>query len=75
VDVVRRHLNAAQVAELAELLENAPVRGGVCDEVLQAAEEGRGMTLRRQASHRQQAARSRTARGGPAVGRSRRGRA
>jgi hypothetical protein len=42
---VKRYLNAAQVAELAELLEDAPVRVGIVDEVLQAAEEGRGMTL------------------------------
>jgi hypothetical protein len=43
---MRKHLNAAQVAELAELLEDAPNRVGVVDEVLQAAAEGRGMTLR-----------------------------
>jgi hypothetical protein len=42
---MRRHLNAAQVAELAELLDDAPNRVGVIDQVLQAAVEGRGMTL------------------------------
>jgi hypothetical protein len=42
----RKYLTAAQVAELAELLEDAPNRVGVVDEVLQAAAEGRGMTLR-----------------------------
>jgi len=43
---MRKYLCAAQVAELAELLEDAPKRVGVVDEVLQAAAEGRGMTLR-----------------------------
>ena len=43
---VRKYLSAAEVAELAELLEDAPNRVGVVDEVLQAAAEGRGMTLR-----------------------------
>lgn len=42
---MRQHLSAAQVAELAELLEDAPVRTGVIDGILQAAAEGRGMTL------------------------------
>jgi hypothetical protein len=42
---VKRYLNTSQVAELAELLEEAPVRTGVVDQVLQAAEERRGMTL------------------------------
>ena len=42
---MRQRLRAAQVAELAELLEDAPQRVGVVDEVLQAASEGRGMTL------------------------------
>ena len=42
---MRRRLNAAQVAELAELLDDAPERVGVIDQVLQAAAEGRGMTL------------------------------
>ncbi|HET6873725.1 MAG TPA: hypothetical protein VFH70_03040 [Acidimicrobiales bacterium] len=42
----RRYLTAAEVVELAELLEEAPVRSGLVDEVLQAAAEGRGMTLR-----------------------------
>ena len=40
------YLNASEVAELAALLEDAPARVGVVDEVLQAASEGRGMTLR-----------------------------
>jgi hypothetical protein len=43
---MRKYLSAAQVMELAELLEDAPNRVGVVDEVLQAAAEGRGMTLR-----------------------------
>ena len=43
---MRKYLSAAQVAELAELLEDAPNRVGMVDEVLQAAAEGRGMTLR-----------------------------
>jgi hypothetical protein len=43
---VKRYLNASEVAELAELLEEAPVRAGIVDEVLQAAEEHRGLTLR-----------------------------
>jgi hypothetical protein len=42
---MRQRLTAAQVAELAELLEDAPRRAGLVDEVLQAAAEGRGMTL------------------------------
>ena len=42
---MRHRLSAAQVADLAELLEEAPRRAGVVDEVLQAADEGRGMTL------------------------------
>jgi hypothetical protein len=37
-----KYLCAAQVAELAELLEDAPNRVGVVDEVLQSAAEGRG---------------------------------
>jgi hypothetical protein len=41
----RHRLNAAQVAELAELLEDSPRRAGVVEEVLQAAAEGRGTTL------------------------------
>ena len=41
----KRHLTAAQVAELAELFEDAPRRVGVIDQVLQAAADGRGMTL------------------------------
>jgi hypothetical protein len=43
---MRKHLSAEQVAELAELLDDAPNRVGVVDDVLQAAVEGRGMTLR-----------------------------
>jgi hypothetical protein len=43
---VKRYLNASQVEELAELLEEAPVRVGIVEEVLQAAEERRGMILR-----------------------------
>lgn len=42
---MKRFLSAAEVAELAELLEDAPLRVGVVDEVLQAAAEHRGMTL------------------------------
>ena len=42
----RRYLTADEVAELAELLEDEPRRVGLVDEVLQAAAEGRGMTLR-----------------------------
>lgn len=44
--MAKTYLNASEVAELAELLEDAPARVGVVDEVLQAAAEGRGMTLR-----------------------------
>jgi len=43
---VNKYLTAAQVSELAELMEDAPERVGVIDQVLQAAAEGRGMTLR-----------------------------
>jgi hypothetical protein len=42
---MRQRLNASQVAELAELLEDAPRGTGVVEQVLQAAAEGRGMTL------------------------------
>jgi hypothetical protein len=42
---MKRFLSAAEVLELAELLEEAPLRVGVVDQVLQAAAEGRGMTL------------------------------
>jgi hypothetical protein len=42
---VKRFLSAAEVLELAELLEEEPLRVGVVDEVLQAAAERRGMTL------------------------------
>lgn len=42
---MKRYLGASEVAELAELLEDAPVRAGIVDEVLQAAAERRGMTL------------------------------
>ena len=44
-DAVKRYLNASEVAELAELLEEFPIRVGVVEEVLRAAEEKRGMTL------------------------------
>jgi hypothetical protein len=43
---MRKYLSAAQVAELAELLEDAPNRVGVVDEVLQATAEARGITHR-----------------------------
>lgn len=46
VTTMKRHLSAAEVAELADLLDDAPVRAGLVDEVLQAAEQRRGMTLR-----------------------------
>jgi len=42
---MRQRLSAAQVAELAELLEDGPWRIGPVEEVLEAATEGRGMTL------------------------------
>jgi hypothetical protein len=42
---MRQRLSAAQVVELAELLDDAPRRAGGVDEVLQAAAEDRGMTL------------------------------
>jgi hypothetical protein len=42
---MKRYLKASEVAELAELLEEAPTRVGLVEEVLQAAAEGRGMTL------------------------------
>jgi hypothetical protein len=42
---VERYLNASEVAELAELLEEFPIRVGAVEEVLQAAAEKRGMTL------------------------------
>jgi hypothetical protein len=42
---VKVFLSAAEVAELAELLEEAPLRVGVVDDVLQAAAERRGMAL------------------------------
>jgi hypothetical protein len=42
---MRQHLNAEQADELAELLADAPRRSGLVDEVLQAAAEGRSMTL------------------------------
>jgi hypothetical protein len=42
---VKRYLNASEVAELAELLEEFPIRVGAVEEVLQAAAEKRGMTL------------------------------
>jgi hypothetical protein len=40
-----QRLSAAQVAELAELLEEASVRVGVVDEILQAAAEVGPVTL------------------------------
>ena len=42
---MRQRLSAAQVAELAELLEDGPWRIGPVEKVLEAATEGRGMTL------------------------------
>jgi hypothetical protein len=42
---MKRFLTPSEVAELAELLEEAPVRTRLVDQVLQAADEGRGMTL------------------------------
>jgi len=42
---MKRFLSAAEVLELAELLEEEPLRVGVVDQVLQAAAERRGMTL------------------------------
>jgi hypothetical protein len=42
---MKHYLSARQVAELAELMEDAPRRVGLVDAVLQAAAEGRGMTL------------------------------
>ena len=72
VDAVRRYLSAAQVAELAELLEDAPVRTGMVDQVLQAAEERRGMTLRLQSPGRHTPTDA-AARGDAPAARSRRG--
>jgi hypothetical protein len=43
--VKKRHLTAAQVAELAELFEDAPRRIGMIDPSVQAAAAGRGMSL------------------------------
>ena len=43
--MTRRFLTAAEVAELADLLADAPRRIGMVDEVLEAAAAGRGMTL------------------------------
>lgn len=45
VAVKRTYLSAAEVAELADLLEDAPRRVGIVDEVLEAAAAGRGLTL------------------------------
>jgi hypothetical protein len=42
---VKQYLDALEVAELAELLEDLPVRTDLVDRVLQTAKEGRGMTL------------------------------
>jgi hypothetical protein len=41
---VKRYLDASEVAELAELLEDESFRAGTVAGVLRAAEEGRGMT-------------------------------
>lgn len=41
----RRYLTPEEVAELAELLDDWPTRVGLVDEVLDAAEAHRGMTL------------------------------
>ena len=43
---VKQYLTPSQVVELAELLEEEPVRTALIDEVLEAAAAGRGMTLR-----------------------------
>jgi hypothetical protein len=48
---VKQYLSAIQLAELADLLEDAPRRVGVVELVLQAAAEGRGMTLRLTGPH------------------------
>jgi hypothetical protein len=42
---MKRYLSPSEVAELAELLEDWPIRIGVVDEVLEAARQRRGMTL------------------------------
>lgn len=42
---MKRYLTDSEVAELAELLEDWPIRVGLVDEVLEAARERRGMTL------------------------------
>jgi hypothetical protein len=60
---VKRYLNASEVAELADLLEDLPVRAGTVDQVLQAAEEGRGMTLVLRGYPAGDAATARSARG------------
>src|SRR6185312_306936 len=39
-------LSPVEVVELAELVQDAPLRIGLVDEILQAAEEHRGMRLR-----------------------------
>lgn len=41
----RRYLTPEEVAELAELLDDWPARVGLVEEVLDAAEAHRGMTL------------------------------
>lgn len=41
----RRYLSPEEVAELAELLDEWPTRVGLVEEVLDAAETHRGMTL------------------------------
>jgi hypothetical protein len=64
---MRQYLSASQVSELAELLSDAPRRAGIVDDVLQAAAEGRGMTLLLADRGRRpgRPARARAARGDP----------
>jgi hypothetical protein len=42
---VKRYLTAAEVVELADLLENLTLRTELVDRVLDAAKQHRGMTL------------------------------
>ena len=42
---MKQYLSPSEVAELAELLQDFPMRVGLVDEVLNAAERHRGMTL------------------------------
>lgn len=42
---MKQYLSPSEVAEVAELLEDWPVRVGLVDEVLDAARQSRGMTL------------------------------